>query len=206
MSETAEIPATFERITLGIEVPPNDDDGDLETKEATTSASPRKGSILNSPIKPPSPTRSVTLQAQYARSREWPRVSPAWKNCCPNRPASARYKADDWNRLSQPRAGYSRDDLTGPAKKTAKAVCERNEFLRRHGYIDNPRELLHKRFHGTCAEQQRSQSSARALAQNAVATSELSKQQKQRILHNCWRTGRPVPDFLQRPQSGELSD
>ena len=33
-----------------------------------------------------------------------------------------------------------------PAQKTANAIFKRNDFLREKGYIDSPRDLLHKRF------------------------------------------------------------
>ena len=115
------------------------------------------------------------------------------------RPASARrYGKQDWERLAKPRDGYARDDLIGPAKKVSAAVWERNLFLRKHGYIDNPKELLRMRFHGTSAEQSRAQNSARASAQSTAAAADMTVWSEAAMLKNCWRSGRPIPDWLQR--------
>ena len=157
----------------------------------------------------PSPsTKSSLLRAQWARKQQWPdrehNFAPSWEfdEVCksPQRAASAqRYGEEDWKRLASPRAGYARDDLTGPSKKASAAVYERNQFLHKHGYVNNPRELLRRRFHGTSAEQTRSQNSARAAAQSAAAE-HLSKEQQRLMLLNCWRTGKSVPEYLLRRQ------
>ena len=156
--------------------------------------------------RPPSPTRSSVLKAEFARSRPWPRMvgntieTPPWMLDTLSTPRSmgARYNEDDWSRLARPRAGYARDDLTGPPKKAITAVFARDDFLRAAGYIDNPRELLRKRFHGTSAEAARAQSSARASTQGAIASAELTKQQQQQMLRNCWRTGAERTSALER--------
>ena len=84
-----------------------------------------------------------------------------------------------------------------PAKKTAAALAARDAYLRAKGYIDNPRDLLYNRFHGTSAERQREQNSARAAAQRA-SMDQTTPEQEKRIFRNCWRTGRPIPDWLQQ--------
>ena len=56
------------------------------------------------------------------------------------RPASARRCGkQDWERLAKPRDGYARRSRR-PCQKVSAAVWERNLFLRKHGYIDNPKE------------------------------------------------------------------
>lgn len=150
------------------------------------------------------PTRSSVLRAQYARSQEWPWQTldfpPSWEFdsplVSPRRPASARYGENEWIRLATPRTGYARNDTIGPAKKTDKAVWERDQFLREKGYIDNPRELLRMRFHGTSAEQERAQKSARAASQAAKDAASMSVERQRNMLQNCWRSGQPVPQFL----------
>ena len=108
------------------------------------------------------------------------------------------YKEEDFRRLATPRAGYSAHGAAaGPAKKAAHAVVKRDAYLRETGYIDNPKELLRVRFHGTSAEQERAQNSARLAAQKAAADS-MTEEQQRRLFRNCWRTGRPIPAALQQ--------
>ena len=140
-----------------------------------------------------SPTKAFLLRAHYVRTQTWPHheAPRAFDLLIPQRSSSARYVEEDWRRLAQPRAGYSRDELTGPAKRVNAAVWKRNQFLRSHGYIDNPRQLLYLRFHGTSAEQARSQNSAMAAVQAATTP---SREQQRQLLVQCWKMGRPVPD------------
>ena len=151
-------------------------------------------------MKPPSPTRSFLLRSEHSKNRQWGAmvVTPSWEFDKPP-PGSPRggYKKEDWTRLSTPRAGYSRDEALGPAKKVDAAVWERDQYLRKVGYKDSPRELLHKRFHGTSAEAQREQNSTRAALQSR-ADLDLSVEQQRALLRNCFRTGRPVPEYLLR--------
>ena len=139
------------------------------------------------------PTKAFLLRAHHVRTQTWPHheAPRAFDLLIPQRSSSARYVEEDWRRLAQPRAGYSRDELTGPAKKVDAAVWKRNQFLRSHGYIDNPRHLLYLRFHGTSAEQARSQNSAMAAVQAATTP---SREQQRQLLVQCWKMGRPVPD------------
>ena len=85
----------------------------------------------------------------------------------------------------------------GPAKKTSDKVVQRDAFLREKGYIDNPRALLHARFHGTSAEQDRANNS-NLLAAQKEAAAEMTAEQQTLIFRRCWRMGAPIPDHLAR--------
>ena len=164
-----------------------------------TPRSPPSEREPSSRTKPPSPTRSFLLRSQYSKNRQWGAtvVSPSWEfDKAPPVPSRGGYKEEDWTRLSTPRAGYSRDEALGPAKKVDSAVWARDQYLRKVGYKDSPRELLRKRFHGTSSEAQREQNSTRAAL--ARADRELSVAQQSALLRNCFRTGRPVPEYLLR--------
>ena len=75
------------------------------------------------------------MRAKHTRSQHWPHSEDPGSRlyALPKRPASPRYVSKDWARLATPRAGYARDELTGPSKRAEAAVWERNQFLRKHG-------------------------------------------------------------------------
>ena len=97
----------------------------------------------------------------------------------------------------------------GPSQKATKAVLRREAFLRETGYIDNPKELLYQRFHGTSAEKERSQNSEQMAAQKAAAET-MTEEQQRLIFRNCWRTNKPIPKLYQplvhNPASAEAAD
>ena len=141
----------------------------------------------STPYSSPPPTKSSLLRARHARVQHGLRRGAATREV-PALPASPRYKAEDWLRLARPRAGYSPDVST----EVEAAVLQRNQFLRTEGYVDNPRRMLYLRFHGTLVEHGRNQSSMRAAVRAANVP---SRERQRQILHNCWKLGRPAPDF-----------
>jgi hypothetical protein len=149
--------------------------------------SPRPSGTIRSQCPTPPPTKSSLLRARHARVQHGLSRGAASREV-PALPASPRYKAEDWLRLARPRAGYSPDVST----EVEAAVLQRNQFLRTEGYVDNPRRMLYLRFHGTLAEHGRNQSSMRAAVRAANVP---SRERQRQILHNCWKLGRPAPDF-----------
>jgi hypothetical protein len=141
----------------------------------------------SSPYSSPPPTKSSLLRARHARVQHGLSRGAAFREV-PALPASPRYKAEDWLRLARPRAGYSPDVST----EVEAAVLQRNQFLRTEGYVDNPRRMLYLRFHGTLEEHGRNQSSMKAAVRAANVP---SRERQSQILHNCWKLGRPAPDF-----------
>ena len=152
----------------------------------------------------PGSTRSAKLQAEFVRSKKWPShaQSPSWafdEQALASSPRRrSTYGEDDLRRLSAPRAGYSAHGAgMGPAKKVSDKVVQRDAFLREKGYIDNPRALLHARFHGTSAEQERANNSSMLAAQKAAAE-QMTVEQQMIIFRRCWRMGKPIPEPLSR--------
>ena len=198
------VKAPIETVRPSVTLPPSPRPISRPTSARPATTQSLRPSTVQSPrlstSPPPSPTRASKLRNQFATYRPWPRetATPSWAFDEPSPRSKGAYGAKDWARLSKPRDGYSRDDAIGPAKKTAAAVWERTQFLREKGYIDNPKELLRMRFHGTSAEKSRAQNSARASAQSEAATAEMSVAQQTAMLRNCWRTGRPIPEWLQQ--------
>ena len=142
---------------------------------------------------PPSPTRASQLRAEFARNRHW----PGYEKPMPVPPTSLLHdkkEADEyWSRLASPRAGYSRDEQAGPAKKTDKAVWNRKQFLRMHGYgVLSMREQQQLQIQ----QQHEQQSAASGRPGKDADLDDWTKQQA--ILMNCWRTGRKPPERVLR--------
>ena len=156
----------------------------------------------------PGSTRTARVREHFSRSRQWGYEGyypPSWE-FDKNKLKSPRgtYTEEDYRRLARPRAGYSAHGVgMGPAKKTSAAVVARDNFLKEKGYIDNPRALLHARFHGTSAEVGRKANSAQSSAQRANAERQHDDWLHEVILmRNLYRTGKPIPEHLMRRAVG----
>ena len=156
------------------------------------------------PSKPATPrrpgsTRSARERAAWTRRQPWGyqgEFPPSWEFDKPPTRTRYTYTEKDWSRLATPRAGHAAHGAgMGPAKEASAAVFARDDFLKRAGYIDNPRHLLHARFHGTSAERERALNSNQMAAQ-AAAFRTMTHDQQRKILRNCWRAGRKVPELL----------
>lgn len=150
------------------------------TSDLSTHSPPEK--VMESALK------ALTKAKKPSESEQSPAL-PTLRTS-PRPPGMSEEKFAYWTKLSTPRAGYSRDPATGPAKWTNEAVWQRNAFLAEHGYLSAGPEERRQRRYGSAHRSKK--------APTVHEPTELSIQQQRARLYFCFRATRPIPErYLQ---------